>query len=236
MGRFIDLTWKIFERLTVLGRVENDKYGKPQWLCKCICGNEKITLGSLLKNGQTKSCGCLGREVLVKGSHSRFLNLTQQRFERLLVNKYMGTDESGHSLWLCECICGEETIVRTDHLKNRRIKSCGCLHNEGNNLTHGRSHTITYKSWINMRQRCNNPNNPFYKDYGGRGITVCDRWNPKKGGSFENFLKDMGECPPGMSIDRIDNDKLINGYSQKTVNGQHPKNKQIIEGIVQEGR
>jgi hypothetical protein len=60
----------------------------------------------------------------------------------------------------------------------------------------------TYSTWCSMRQRCNNPNNPKWKHYGGRGIRVSERWN-----SFANFLADMGEKPPGTSIDRIDNDK-----------------------------
>lgn len=66
---------------------------------------------------------------------------------------------------------------------------------------HGLTGTRTYNTWINMRQRCQNPNNDRYADWGGRGIRVCDRWS-----SFENFLTDMGEAPAGMSIERIDND------------------------------
>lgn len=64
-----------------------------------------------------------------------------------------------------------------------------------------------------MIQRCNNKDNFQYNDYGGRGITVCDRWDINKGGSFENFLQDMGEKPKDKSLDRVDNNKLINGYS-----------------------
>lgn len=72
---------------------------------------------------------------------------------------------------------------------------------------HGMCYSYTYRSWQNARDRCNNPNNPAYKKYGGRGITVCDKWN-----NFENFVKDMGERPNGMSLDRINNDK---GYSKE---------------------
>ncbi len=67
--------------------------------------------------------------------------------------------------------------------------------------THGLAGSVTYRSWHDMRQRCNNPNDKQYPDYGGRGITVCKRWR-----IFTNFLADMGEMPSGHSIDRVDND------------------------------
>jgi len=70
----------------------------------------------------------------------------------------------------------------------------------GYNITHNMSHTRTWKSWDSMKQRCNNPNTPGYENYGGRGITVCDRWS-----DFEAFLEDMGVRPEGLQIDRIDN-------------------------------
>lgn len=69
-------------------------------------------------------------------------------------------------------------------------------------ITHGGSNSAEYRTWTGLRQRCNNPNHPKFKHYGARGIVVCERWN----NSFENFLADMGERPPGCSIDRIDND------------------------------
>ena len=68
--------------------------------------------------------------------------------------------------------------------------------------------TPEYQSWANMLQRCNNPNQPSYQNYGGRGISVCARWNPQAGGSFANFLEDMGSRPHGLTLDRIDNDGL----------------------------
>jgi len=76
------------------------------------------------------------------------------------------------------------------------------------NLKHGHNRkdkiSKTYKSWIDMGQRCTNPKNPAYKNYGGRGITICERWLDKNNG-FINFLEDMGECPKGCEIDRINN-------------------------------
>lgn len=74
------------------------------------------------------------------------------------------------------------------------------------NRTHGMSKTPTYKTWLKMRERCNNPKASQYKWYGGKGVKVCDRWQA----SFENFLSDMGVRPDGMTLDRKDNSK---GYS-----------------------
>ena len=79
------------------------------------------------------------------------------------------------------------------------------------NIKHGMSETYTHKTWCSMRQRCNNKNNKKYKDYGGRGIKICKRWE-----KFENFYKDMGDKPTGTTLDRIDNngDYCKGSYSQ----------------------
>lgn len=93
-------------------------------------------------------------------------------------------------------------------MKTGNTTSCGCRKKSvlGISTTkHGKAGTRTHRIWKAMRSRCNNPNIPRYKDYGGRGITVCKRWD-----KFENFLADMGEAPDGHSIDRINNNK---GYS-----------------------
>lgn len=111
--------------------------------------------------------------------------------------------------WLCKCSCGKETTVVTASLIHGYTKSCGCLQKarvRETSITHGQSHgsegkpTAEYQAWSCMRTRCNNPNNRGYKDYGGRGISVCARW-----GKFEAFLSDMGPRPKGASLDRINN-------------------------------
>lgn len=117
--------------------------------------------------------------------------------------------QRGSKYWVCRCICGKEKTVRERHLTHGHTMSCGCLFSErlaDRNRTHGKSTTTIYRLWANLPQRCGNPNNPAFKYYGGRGITVCDRWV----NSFENFVADMGEPPPGATLDRVDNNK---GYS-----------------------
>ncbi len=114
----------------------------------------------------------------------------------------------GTTYWLCECDCGEFVFIATTQLirtDKKRTRSCGCLH-KGVNKKHGYHGTTIHKAWCDRKQRCFNPKSPDYPDYGGRGITMCERWL-----IFENFLEDVlteiGEAPsPKHTIDRIDND------------------------------
>lgn len=136
------------------------------------------------------------------------------KFERLTVIKEVGRTKNRNVLWLCKCDCGNEKIVSSNDLIQKETRSCGCLQtetriNNGKSRTqHGYSETRIYHIWEGMIERCNNPNASNYKYYGGRipPITVCDRWDIAKGGSFENFYKDVGDPPKGKSLDRINND------------------------------
>ena len=131
-------------------------------------------------------------------SRVRF-NLTGARFGRLLALSYEGKSKG----WICQCDCGAVKNILGGNLRSGRVVSCGCAHTDElslRNRTHGQRDTTEYKTWCNIRSRCSNPRAVGYEYYGGRGVSVCERWN-----SFENFLADMGPKPSAHhSIDRID--------------------------------
>lgn len=135
------------------------------------------------------------------------LDLVGQQFARLTVLSRAGS-QNKKTTWLCRCVCGNEVVVKSDNLKTGNTKSCGCQKRDSTiatmqatKRTHGRSQTTEYRIWVHIKQRCYNEKNAAYSDYGGRGITVCDRWKD----SFEAFYADMGPRPdPEMSIDRRD--------------------------------
>lgn len=136
------------------------------------------------------------------------IEMTGKRFGRLKVLSETGSDKWNTVCWLCLCACGQKVIVTGTHLRSGNTKSCGCLQKERISAVktiHGQTGSRTYKSWTEMRVRCNNPNSKIYKYYGGRGIIICNRWN-----EFKNFFADMGERPENLSIERINNNK---GYS-----------------------
>lgn len=150
-------------------------------------------------------------------THKRFRNLTGQRFGRLLVQAFYGKQirSDGHTrmYFTCLCDCGTVSVVRSASLISGATTSCDCYRveqaskiNAIKNRTHGKYGTTVYHVWNGMIQRCYNPNGKSYKRYGGRGITVCDRW--KK--SFENFYSDMGDPSAGLTLERRDNNL---GYS-----------------------
>lgn len=124
------------------------------------------------------------------------LDLTNQVFGRLTVQSIASSTS-----WTCVCQCGRSCVVPTASLRSGNTKSCGCLRNEGPAPVHGMSDSPLYKIWSGMKKRCLNVNSPRFKDYGGRGITVCDRWL-----DFRNFVEDMPERPSEHhSLERKDN-------------------------------
>jgi len=140
------------------------------------------------------------------------IDLTGHTFGRLTVLGWPHTINR-KLYWHCQCLCGKDCFVSANNLRNRSIVvSCGCKQREDRmrfgeanpNYIHGQkalSGTTEYHTWQGMRQRCDNPKNTAYKDYGGRGIRVCGRWE-----SFVTFLADMGPRPAGTTLDRIDPD------------------------------
>lgn len=115
---------------------------------------------------------------------------------------------TGRGKWLCRCSCGNEKILMGYRIRKGITKSCGCLHRERTSKlarsTHGLRHLPEYGIWLCMKHRCHAPSYEGYKDYGGRGIKVCDRWQ----NSFELFLKDMGRRPSRThSIERENNNE-----------------------------
>lgn len=149
---------------------------------------------------------------------SRFVDLSGQKFGRWTVISYVG-----HRKWNCRCTCGTERVVQGTHLKSGASKSCGCYNHDSlieRNTTHGQNKTPLHYLWLGINNRCSNPNFKQFKDYGGRGIQVCDEWK-KDFVAFRDWCLSNG-YKKGLSIDRIDNDK---GYS--------PDNCRFVDRITQ---
>lgn len=129
---------------------------------------------------------------------NKLKDLTGQKFKKLSVLSL--AHKEGRAHWLCVCDCGNQVVVAGNHLqKANGTASCGCERATHGHARHGALHPL-YRVWLSMRERCNNPRNKRYAAYGARGITVCAEWD-----DFEQFLRDMGDRPPGRSLDRIDN-------------------------------
>jgi len=129
-------------------------------------------------------------------------DLTGKRFNRLVAISRAG-HKCGRTAWLCKCDCGNEVITTTHSLNSKGTQSCGCYNRDNGRKKriHGKTKDPIYRIWSGMRGRCKNPTVMGYKNYGGRGIQVCERWD-----DFQNFFHDMGPTyEKGLSIDRIDN-------------------------------
>lgn len=191
--RGIDLTGQKFGRLLVLEKGQS-KTSNLSWKCMCDCGKLVEVRGSLLRKvtNPTESCGCIGKK-----------DISGQKFGLMTALYSVGKNKQGKYTWRCVCDCGIEKDALGTDLRQGKIKSCGCFRDNSQTCfkrTHGMSDTKVYGVWRGMIQRCTNPKNNRWKDYGGRGIQVCERWL-----KFENFYEDMGE-PNGLTLDRKDVD------------------------------
>lgn len=139
----------------------------------------------------------------------KLIDLTSKTFNRLHVISWHHKDKRCAHFWYCQCECGNKTIVSGHHLNSGHIESCGCYGHQkriASSTLHGeaaiRKRTKEYMAWVSIKGRCLVKTHRRYKDWGGRGISVCDRWI----NSYDQFLKDMGRAPsPQHSIERIDN-------------------------------
>ena len=148
--------------------------------------------------------------------HGNAIDITGHRFGRLVAIRHTLTDSKALT-WLCRCDCGKEAKIPTAQLRCGQTRSCGCLkrdcaracmaridhrrHGDGGKIV-GKTRTREYTTWGAMIQRCHNSNNRHYKNYGGRGISVCEKWRK----SYPAFLADVGRKPhPALTIDRYPN-------------------------------
>lgn len=225
MGKSIDLTGKQFGRLFVISKAESlkDSSGatRAMWNCKCGCGNIVTVRAATLRNGNTKSCGCLKHERKPRS------DIIGEKFGRLTVDSLYGRTPNNKLTYLCTCDCGNTVIAIGAELRNGHTKSCGCYRIDvtSERMTqHGLSNSRIRSVWRGMIARCENPKIDGYKNYGGRGIEVCFEWHDLEvfaKWAYENGYDEnaeRGEC----TIDRID------------VNGNYePSNCRFVDMKVQ---
>lgn len=153
----------------------------------------------------------------------RLIDLTGQGFGKLIVVKMAPDKGDNRKRWICRCDCGEFTVSLGSNLTRGNSTSCGC-----NRVKHGMSRTALHHRWRTMLDKCRNPNATQYKDYGGRGIIVCDEWH-----DFAKFFADMGHPPRGGTIERRDNDGIYckdNCYwGTRREQARNKRNNRIIE-------
>jgi len=211
MRKILDLVGNKYGNLSVIAYAGKYKLGGSQWQCQCDCGNFVIIRAQHLKSGNSKRCGCCASAPDIK--NIRFGRLTALSLNRTKNNS---------QYWLFICDCGNQTEAKKSHVTSGKIKSCGCLAKEQTKkrfTTHGMTGTTEYYIWTGMMQRCYNKNHHKYNNYGGRGITVCDRWH-----NFPDFLSDMGMRPAGLSLDRKNNDGNYNPENCRWATGSEQAN------------
>ena len=215
-----DLIQKRFGDLTVISYLKHE--GKDFYYeCKCDCGNRKITTRNYLKRGWVKSCGCKKYSGF-KVNHV-IKDITNKKYGRLTVISLAET-KKGKAYWLCECLCGKKAVVLGRDLTTGKTKSCGCYHSECSSkraTKHGGCNTRLYKTWENMKNRCDSPKSTDYKYYGERGISYCEDWADYT--KFREWALKTGYTNE-LTIERIDVNK---GYCPENCTWI-PKSKQNL--------
>lgn len=181
--------------------------------CICDCGNQVIVEKYRLKNGLTKSCGCIKQSDLDDIIGQRFGRMTVIAFDHSETRYYENQKRSKiYHYYKCKCDCGTEFVSCRSDIKRGDVQSCGCLHKERTSQarkTHGMTGTRFYDIYCGLKTRCYDKNDHNYTKYGEKGIIVCDRWLE----SFENFYEDMYESyvehcnqygEDNTTLDRID--------------------------------
>lgn len=193
-----DCTGERFGKLVALKRIRDREHEVTYYICRCDCGNiVKVRAGNLCR-GDTKSCGCSKKSIYYDE------NLVGKKFGRLQVISEEHSKNKG-LIEKCKCMCGNITYVTKHNLVNGNTKSCGCLHRDVTRellSTHKLSNTALYKKFAKMIERCENPNSKAYKNYGGRGIKICDEWR-NDFTSFYNWSMSNG-YKEDLTIERID--------------------------------
>ena len=179
-----------FGKWYVLRRVEDYQRKAPHYECRCDCGKIQIIRYDTIKYGLSKQClDCRKKE--------RTPDLAGQQIGKWSVIRRNGYTKTQKVLYECKCSCGYVGNVGGSVLVRGTSTHCRMC----SVYKHGMEGTPTYRTWITMKARCTKETNHNYKNYGGRGIKICDRWL----NSFENFLEDIGVRPEGLQLDRIDN-------------------------------
>ena len=201
MPKLVDISGNKYGWLTVIEDSGERRGSKVLWHCVCDCGNEcNATKDMLIRNTEVPSCGCQSKKKKMYVGY---------RIGKLTVTKCIGSNGQ-KVIWECICDCGNKVERSTSELNAGSILSCGCLKHEiGEKLKkyNARDRKLYFR-WSNIHNRCYNPNNPAYKRYGGRGITMCPEWKDDFF-SFRDWAVQNG-YDESLSLDRIDNNK---GYS-----------------------